>query len=262
MADNLTLGRGEVHFAQFKPGTQVPKGERYFGNTPELNLTINAQTLDHFSSDRGIREKDNSVTLETTRTGSTITDNINPDNVALFFFGSVEDLAIASVTVTDELLNDVELGLTYQLGTSGAHPSGHRGLDEVASGVNVIVSVGDDTIVAGSNVTVDMELGRLTVLADATDIVDGDDLKIDYKVKAQTRTRIISGTQAIEGSMRYISKNPVGKLIDYFMPWVKITPNGDYALKGEEWQQLPFTLEVLKKPGLEAIYADGRPLTV
>ena len=42
------------------------------------------------------------------------------------------------------------------------------------------------------------------------------------------------------------------------MPYVKISPNGDYALKGDEWQQIPFNIEILKKTGFEALYSDGR----
>ena len=34
---NFTLGRGQLHFGQFKDGTQAPQGERYFGNTPDLS---------------------------------------------------------------------------------------------------------------------------------------------------------------------------------------------------------------------------------
>lgn len=69
-----------------------------------------------------------------------------------------------------------------------------------------------------------------------------------------------SGAAAIEGSLRFISFNPKGDKIDYFMPKVSITPNGDFAMKGDDWQILPFTIEVKKKGELAAIYADGRPL--
>ena len=50
-----TLGRGEVFFNKFKPGTNIGEGERYLGNTPEYSLTNDVETLDHFNSDRGLR---------------------------------------------------------------------------------------------------------------------------------------------------------------------------------------------------------------
>ena len=46
------------------------------------------------------------------------------------------------------------------------------------------------------------------------------------------------------------------------MPSVKLSPNGDYALKSDEWQQIPFNVEILKPEGMEAVYADDRPVTV
>lgn len=261
MANNYTIGKGEMYFAQFKPGTQIPMGERKIGNTPEFTLTIESENLDHYSSERGTREKDDSVTLETTRTGSVVTDNIVAENVALFFFGTVQPLAITGATVTGEALADVEPGLYYQLGTSPTHPSGARGLDYLTpSTVKVLVKKGATTLTEGVDYSIDMELARLGILAGGT-LVSGDDITVDYKTKTQTRTRIISGSTAIEGSLRFVARNPKGELRDVFLPWAKITPNGDVSFIGEDWQQLPFNLEVLRKTGLEAIYADGRAVT-
>lgn len=262
MSNNYTLGRGEVYFARFVTGTETPEGERYLGNTPEFNLTIEEEALDHFSSDRGIREKDDSVSLETTRTGSLITDNIDPENVALFFFGTKSTVTLTATTVTDEVVAGVIPGLYYQLGMSQANPTGYRGLDiHTAPSTKVIVTdnAGTTTYTEGTDYTIDLTLGRLYIVPGGT-IVSGSNIKVDYKVKAQSASRVISGSQAVEGSLRYIAVNPKGDNIDYFMPKVKIGPNGDYALKGEEWQQIPFNIEVLKKTGYEAIYADGRPV--
>jgi hypothetical protein len=262
MANNYTLGRGQLWFGKFLAATQTPEGERYLGNTPEYNMTIEAEYLDHFSSEQGIKEKDESIPLQVTRTGSMTTDNIDPKNVALFFFGSASVLAQGAVTVTDEVLTVIP-GLTYQLGVSNSLPAGHKGLDLFSAGPDVKVVVtnnaGTTTYAEGTDYTIDMELARLTILSTGT-IVAGN-IKVDYKVLAKSRDRVISGSQAIEGSLRFIAVNPKGANFDYFMPWVKITPNGDYSLKGEEWQTIPFNVEILKKTGLEAIYLDGRPFT-
>jgi hypothetical protein len=60
--------------------------------------------------------------------------------------------------------------------------------------------------------------------------------------------------------MMYVTKNPKGDDAVFLMPSVKITPNGDYALKGDDWQQIPLSLEVLKPNAGEAIYRDGTPV--
>lgn len=259
---NYVLGRGELHFGQFIAGTQTPEGERYFGNTPAFALNISADNLDHYSSDRGIKEKDDSVVLQTNRSGSMSTDNINPKNVALAYFGSADALSITGATVTDEAMPDVIPGYSYQLGVSPSRPDGVRALDNHSTGptVHVIVKKASATLVEGVDYSVDMDMARVTIIETGA-VLKGDDLTVSYKYKTQTRTLIISGSSAVEGSLRFISKNPKGKQLDYFLPWVKITPNGDQALKGDDWQTLSFNVEVLKKAGYEAIYASDRGVT-
>src|SRR5712664_4081121 len=99
---NYTLGKGELYFAPFLSGTQIPDGERYLGNTPEMTLVIQATNLDHFNSDHGIRQKDDSVVLEVTRNGKFTCDNIDIKNLAVFFFGAASILADTARTVVDE----------------------------------------------------------------------------------------------------------------------------------------------------------------
>jgi len=255
---NYTLGRGELYFNKFKPNTMVGIGERYFGNTPEVNTNVESENLDHFNSDRGVREKDASVVLQTNRTGNFITDHISPENIALFYFGSVSALTQVAATGETSNFDGVTPGLFYQLGESQANPTGARAVK------NVVVK--DDTTptavtyVLGTDYLVNAELGRIEVLVGGT-IAKGKNLRVTYDTDAATREVIVSGSQAVEGALRYVAQNPVGDNIDYFWPWVKISPNGDFALKGDEWQQIPFNVEILRRPGYEAVYATKRPVT-
>lgn len=249
---NYTLGRGEIHFAQFKPNTQTPAGERYFGNTPELSYTAEQENLDHYSSDRGVRVKDQSVLLQLDYSGVLTTDHISPENLAIFFLGESMVTTVAAATAQTDTFEDVEVGYSYQLGTTDLTPAGARLVS------NVVVEKGAATLVAGTDYVLDAELGRITVLEGGA-IVNGDDIEVTFDIGAHSRDRIISRSNTIEGALRFIARNPAGKNIDYFMPWVKITPNGDFQIKADEWQTLPFTLEILKKGSLEAIYMDGRP---
>lgn len=255
---NYTLGRGKVHFSRFKDGTQVPAGFFYIGNTPEFSLTIESETLDHFSSDEGIREKDDSVPLEVTRTGSLITDNIDPKNVALFFFGEESTVTQTSVASATETLEEIKAGHSYKLGVTPSNPTGYFGID--TDGFAVAVAVGGTPLVAGTDFEMNYDTGILTFLEGSALAVDGADIEVTYAVKSHTRDRVISGSEPVEGAMMYVAFNPKGKNFDYYLPYVKITPNGDYALKGDEWQQIPFTIEALKPANGEAIYMDGRPV--
>lgn len=257
MSNNYTLGRGQLHFGQFAPGTQEPRGERYFGNTPDLGYNAEEETLDHYSSDDGIRRKDESVSLQVDYAGSFTTDNISVENLAMFFLGESSIQTTTSGTVTDEAHNAVEQGFTYQLGTNATNPAGVRSVSAVVvtddSGTPVTFDLTDDY-------TVDLELGRVTIVKGGA-ITDGTNLLISYSVAATSRERVVSKGTTVEGALRFISKNPVGKQIDHFMPWVKIRADGDFTIKGDEWQTLPFSIEILSKTGLEAIYMDGRPYT-
>ena len=253
LQDYYTLGTGEVYFGQFADGTSNPRGERLFGNVPAFNLTASQEKLDHFSSMRGVRTKDASVLLQLDYSGTMECDTISPENLAVFFLGDSSTLTATSTPVAGEAINDIEKGLTYQIGTSSTNPAGVRKISAVT------VKKGASTLVAGTDYTVDLTLARLTILTTSVTLTNGDDLTVDYTIDASTRDRVISKSKTIEGSLRFVASNPSGKLQDYFMPWVKVTPNGDFPLIGEEWLKMSFNVEVLKKGTLEALYIDGRP---
>jgi hypothetical protein len=256
---NYTLGRGKVHFSRFKTGTTIPAGFFYIGNTPEFSLTIESEALDHYSSDEGIREKDDSVPLEVNRTGSMTTDNIDPKNVALFFFGDDSTVTQTLVSSAEEVLTDIVAGHSYKLGVTTVNPAGYFGINPTGFAVDNLAGVGGTALVVDVDYTVDFDTGVITFIEGSLLAIDGADIAVTYAVRASTRSRVISGSEPVEGAMMYITKNPKGTDCVYYMPYVKITPNGDYALKGDEWQTIPLTLEVLKPASGEAIYRDGLP---
>lgn len=251
---NYTLGRGRVSFARFNEGTQTPGAFRYIGNTPEFNMSFESEDLDHYSSDGGIREKDCSIVLEVNRTGSMTTDNIHRENLALFVFGTASDLVTAAVVGLTETLGSVVYGDAYKLGLSSTAPAGLMGLDNLV----VMDATDTTTYVVDLDYTVDLVMGLITIVEGGS-IALGDEVHLTYDTRASTRDRIVSGSSAVEGAMLYEARNPAGKQVHYYLPYVKVTPNGDFALKSDEWQSIPFTLEILKLEGIEAIYADGEP---
>jgi len=255
VTNNYTLGRGKVHFARFSSGL-TPGPFRYIGNTPELNLTIESEELDHFSSDGGIREKDDSVPLEVNRTGSMITDNISPDNVALFFFGDKSTVTTVSASGENTSITNIELDHSYKIAATTQNPTGVFGVSE--SNLTVQINMGA-TLVEGTDFEIDYDMGIISFLSGGS-LTGGEQIDITYDLRGSTRDRVISGSSPVEGAMMYQTNNPKGTNSLFYMPYCKISPNGDYALKGDEWQQIPFSLEVLKPTGLEAIYRDGTPV--
>jgi len=251
---NYTVSKGELHFSLFRAGTEVPAGFRFLGNAPEFNITIENETLDHYSSTRGIREKDASIVLETNASGTMTLDDIQVENLALFMFGESQVLSQTSATAQVENVTDVLQGHSYQIGVSDVNPSGARALS------NVIVKVGATAQTIEEDYLVDLELGIVTIQPGGG-ISSGDDIEVTFDRAARSRKQVVSGTDQVEGALKFISYNEQGERIDYLMPKVKLAPNGDFNLISDEWQQLPLSVEILKATGRERIYADGRPFT-
>lgn len=264
-----TLGRGEVFFNKFKPGTNIGEGERYLGNTPEYSLTNDVETLDHFNSDRGLREKDESVLLEISSSGSMTCDNISGDNVALFFLGNLLTKSSTSVTAQKEVFTSWKRGYTMQLGTTDTTPTGVRKVSNVKVGKaasNATIDMSSDissmsgvtVIDAAGNYEVDTELGRLYLEPTSAEINGDIKLVVQFDVAAQSRQMVVSSNDVVQGSLRFVAHNAKGENKDYFFPKVTLSPDGDYNLKGDDWQSMGFTFEALKLPGRERVYIDIR----
>lgn len=253
---NYTLGRGKVYFSRFIAGTQTPEGYRYVGNTPEFNLTIEQETLDHFSSDAGIREKDESVPLEVTRQGTMIMDDIQAENVALFFFGSASTITQSSTPGQSDTSITAKLGKTFQIGRTASKPDGVRAI----SNVTVTGTGGTPSYVENTDYTIDLDRGLITFISGGT-LTDDTTVEVNYDLDAKSYEQVISGSTPVEGAIMLIENNPVGENHDVFLPQTKVSPNGDFALKGDDWRQIPLNIEILKPTNSEAIYRDGFPFT-
>lgn len=247
-----TYGSGEISFARFLPNTQTPGAFRYLGNTPEFTLSAEQETLDHMDTDHGIRYRDDSVVTSQTMGGNIVTDNINQENVALFFTGSTGIITQASATAQTMVIAEVQQG-TYLLGVTNANPTGVRHVTVTT------VADGATTYTAGTDYVVDGISGTVT-FPEGSDAI-GEAATITYDVGASTRTQVISGNDAIEGALRFKSFNPKGPRTDYLLPYVRLSPDGDFALKGDDWLTIPFALDVLRKGDLAAVYADGVAVT-
>lgn len=259
---NYTLGRGRVYFDRFASNIAVTattrgEGERYFGNTPEVSTSSSAESLDHYDSDSGVKTKDDSVQLSLDRSGAFTCDNISIENLALYYQGDASTLSQTSATGVVEVITGAKQDRFYQLGVSTATPSGVRQVS------NVVVKKGAGftaTVSPSGNYEVDEVTGRVLILDGATDIPDNTDLQFTYDVAASSREVVVSKNQSIYGAIRFVADNPKGKNFDVYMPYVKLSPDGDYQLKGDDWQSMGFTIEILKKASnIEAVYVDGRP---
>jgi hypothetical protein len=238
MANNYTLGRGRVYFDRFD-AAGVPTGFRYLGNTPAVGVTRSSQTLDHYDSDRGLKVKDKSVTLQEDLGLTFETDNISVENLALWFGGAAGagGTVPALTDATSTLAAPVTPGVAYYVGA-----------DNIA-GVTVAKSGGG----AVTDFTIDAAGGFITF--GGAGIVNTDSLVVTYDAAAVTSTaRITDSGATIYGALRYVSDNPVGANQNQNYPYCKLTANGNLDLKGDQWQKLAFTVEVLKRDSATGRY--------
>lgn len=250
---SYTLGKGKIYF---QPSGE--DGERYLGNTPGLTLSITSEKLEHFSSETGISEKDDSTLVKVARASQLVCDDISEDNLALFVIGTADDVAQTGTAVTDEAFT-VKQDRFYQLGVAAAFVTGKQGI----SLVTVTGSGGTPTYDVNDDYEVDATLGRIYIVPGGA-IADDTDILVDYTYATNSRRQIATGTSSgTVGALRYIADNPKGTNRDYFMPQVEMSPSGDFALKSDPespaYVTLTFDVDIQTRDTTTAqLYIDGR----
>lgn len=260
---NYVLGRGKLFFDRFSAAqvaagigaTTLGEGERFIGNVPEVTFNTTEETLDHFSSTGGVRTKDDSVTLQLDRAGNFSTDNIESANLVLNLLASGITTVTQTSTTAATYVRTVKRGRFYQIGQTNVLPTGVRGVSNivVAKGASFVTNV-----VALNNWEVDEATGRIYILPAAADIPDDTEIQITYDRAAGTRDQVVSSSSAIYGALKWVADNPKGANKDMYIPYCKLSPDGDYGLVGDDWQSMSFSIEVLTKGNLGGIYIDGR----
>lgn len=251
---NYTIPKGKIYF---DAGT----GEEYLGNTPGADLSIDSTSLDHYSAESGIREKDDTALVEINRKLAITADDISVGNWARFIIGTASTLTQVATPVVDAVLGAVPLGkvkkgLYYQLGVTSTNKTGVRNV------TGVTIKVGAAVKVLNTDYTLDAALARIYIVPGGS-IADNDIVLESYTPAANTRDQVISASSAATaGALRFVADNPKGANRDIFLPSVNLKPTGTAKLKGEqaEYMQLGFEVEIMKKDlTTAAIYIDGRP---
>lgn len=165
--NDYVVGRGKVYFDKFLPGTKTGTGERYLGNTPTFSMASTVTSLDHFSSDYGVKEKDKSINLQVENTVTLSCDNLQFDNFALWYLGDklTEDVAAAT-----GLMQTVSAtpGAFYQLGTTDDRPEGVGFVENVtASTAAGVAATGSATFTAAGTAadTITINTHAITLVA-------------------------------------------------------------------------------------------------
>lgn len=244
----LVLGRGEVFFEPFLPGTRQGDGERYIGNTTTFQVGREIERLSRFTSYRGQRVEQPGTVISEKHSINFTTDHIHIDNVALWYGDEPDETSVPSAGSYSENLT-VRRGRFYQLGKAHIPVVGVRNVEQVR------VFAGSVEIQRAGNWDVENDQGRLQILPGPGPISDGLLLTIQYEWRTSVSSVVRSQAAELHGALRFVAFNPFGSRKQYYFPHVRISPRGMVDLKGDEWQQFAFEASCFRlSPSIEQVY--------
>lgn len=260
----LVVGKGQMFFAECPDGVDARLIDNFeaIGNVPGLNITFETEVLQHFDSQGGIQTQDDSVDLRVTSSGSFNTDAITAQNLARFLFGETTETTQTAASVADEERTALSVGAFIQLGRSLTNPTGVRGIENVvvkpAAGAATTGGGVNDAFVLGQDYNVSAQTGLLEVIVGGA-IPVGTPFFVDYDLSVQTRDVTISGRTIARGVIQFVEDNIRGDNKTWLFPNAVIRPDGDFNLITDEFESLPFQIELLTLGDLERAYIDGAP---
>lgn len=271
----LPNGRVEFKLAPNVGGVErkdLAKGFRYLGASKELNLTQENETLEHKSSECGFNTTDEEIITSSKLTGSLTLESINSDNLAMFFAGNVENVVQQQAQNKKDIIK-IYPSLGYRLGVTKENPNGvfaatitkielFASENDAKSGTSATGTLAENTDYEYTPEMAYLMIGDTDTTKKVP--VEGVWAVVTYDLKQAKRDVVISKGQSIVGELLFRGCNAHGENRQYWMPKVRLSANGDFALKGgEEWQALGFNITALQDDAVGSmLYINGQPSTV
>jgi hypothetical protein len=247
--DDYNVGRGKVYLATLD-SNGIPQGYRFLGNAPEFNISMEAETLTHQSSTGGLKVTDKEVLISQTVNLSLTLDEINFQNMALFFSGATASYAnsgaVAGVVGVANLLVS-EQGRWYDLYKSvGGAPTSNSNDDRIYDIGALTVEGG--TAVEGTDYEVDLVMGRIFVI-EGSSVLAVSVTPYDVVVAAQGNAdaavaEVRALTQSsVTGALKFVSENPAAgdKQTEFQFHSVSLKAEGDFGLISDEFTTMGLT---------------------
>lgn len=261
--NDYNLGRGIVYFAPLTNG--LPGAYRDLGNAPEFNISVEVETQEHTSSRAGLRTVDKEVTISQQINLTLTIDELNFENLALFFAGDTEaaytNPAETANTGGTVLAASVELGRWYDI----VDDNNNRAYGfSATSNLAFDNSTDTQTLTEVTDYTVDKELGRVFIHSSATNIEAGEELTVtwaaDNAIADVNEVKSLTST-AVSGALKFVSINPVNedRKTEYQFHQVSLSAEGDFSLIGDDFTQMQLSGTAERN---ETADADSPTLTI
>jgi hypothetical protein len=243
------LGRGELFFSDSLDADGRPKGFRTLGNAEAFTVTVEAETLEHFSTLSGLKVKDRETVLSQAMNFAFQLSEIDAENLTMFMSGDQSSVAQTGATILFATAdkNIVVSGLGqwydfYDVAAPTVYPptSGNRAYR--ISAVTVKDETQATTYVEGTDYELDLEMGRIFIIVGGA-IGASDNLDIEFTYATLTISEVHAMTVAkFSGVLKFISRNANksgdGSQVEYTFHQVSLTADGDFALIGDEFATL------------------------
>lgn len=235
----LVLGRGEAYFDRFVGDSGSGDGERYIGNTTTVQITREVEMLAVKRAYRGAVHESRGHVISESINVEFVTDNISTENWLDWFADPAVGVASYGhdYSVTVRTFN-VKKGRYYTL---SADAFGNFYFDRATFLVNDSL-----LLVAGVDYEFDVFRGRVYFHPASTRVSDGASVTARYYQRPSGTHVIAPNTGQALGSLRFLGLNQEGPPRDFFFPLVRLSPMGSIDLKGDEWQQMRFSVTALR----------------
>lgn len=219
--ENYTLGKGIIYWK-----SDSDSDFRHVGNVPEVEITLEVDKLEHFSSMEGVNEKDRIVVRTKAGSARMVLEELTPANMALMLMGTPSAAAV-NLSTTVETTNGSKF-IDHLADTTGL----------VAGRRYNITGVG---IPAGNTFTYDGgDGGELDIAATENSVSGGVAVTVTGAIALE-----IFGTTEINGKLRYVGTNEIGPKISLDLNNVSVTPTGGFNPISTEWLQMEMTADLL-----------------
>lgn len=249
--DDYNLGRGRIFAAELAVDDK-PLAFRELGNCTSFTLNVEDETLEHQSSMEGLKTTDKEVTVSKKASATVELDEINFDNMAYFFGGTVTTFnnpagsngatiggSGSEVELISAANGGLELGRWYDLYDA----SNVRVYDIVAADVNLVEDYGGtpNALTLNTDFKVDEKMGRVMVLSTGGATAG---LSLGYYL-TQSKASPASTVEELQGlqetsktvCLKFISENPADneKQTEVQLHKISLKAEGDFALIGDDW---------------------------
>lgn len=244
--ESYNLGRGILYFAELLDNG-LPGAYRDLGNCPEFNSTVDLEELSHQSSRQGLRITDKSVVISQEINLTFNLDEINFQNLALFYSGQATTKANVLSFADYEM---IPAAAGSQPGLLPAHwyvvrdSTGSRAYD-IGTGNLTLTGGTSGALTEGTDYTLDSAQGRFFI-PEGAGITAGESLNVTLSATGgAANVDVVDGLTStnVIGSLQFIAENPANNDVQTVFDFWKTTlkPNGDFALIGDEYTVMPFS---------------------